>query len=263
MYHIIHQHHFEAPIGFKGNAIVCLVPSITQLLHYLGVDDEVVGITQFCVLPNEWAVLKNIIGGTKNVDVEKVKKLQPNLIIANKEENVKIQIEALATSCTVYVSDVHNLATSLQMITQIGQLVGKQAPAATLVQRITISFSQLNITNYIPTAYLIWRKPYMTVGGDTFISHIMQLGGFNNVFADEIRYPEITTEWLQLLNCKLILLSSEPYPFVQKHVDELQRQLPNTKILLVNGQFFSWYGSLLLYTANYLKSVQHMALSTV
>ena len=101
----------------------------------------------------------------------------------------------------------------------------------------------------------------MTVGGDTFISNMMQFAGFENLFADRKRYPEITLEELKASKCEVLLLSSEPYPFKKKHVDELSVQLPNSKILLVDGEMFSWYGSRLRKSPYYFEQLQRQALS--
>jgi len=233
--------------------IVSLVPSQTELLFNLGLNNEVVGITKFCVHPQEWFKTKTRIGGTKNISIERIKSLQPDLVIANKEENVKEQIEKLEQFVNVYVSDVSNLDDAKNMIIKIGALVNKETKAKLLVEEIVIKFFQLDDVNQnkIPAAYLIWRNPYMSVGRDTFIHDMMQRCGFKNIFEHHIRYPEITIKQLQQLNCKILLLSSEPYPFKQKHINELQPLLPNTKIILVDGEMFSWYGSRLLLAADY------------
>lgn len=237
--------------------IVSLVPSQTELLHYLGLEDEVVGITKFCVHPNEWFKSKNRIGGTKNVNIEVVKALQPDIIIANKEENVKEQIEALEAIVPVWVSDVNHLQDALAMIEAIGLLTATNEKAQKLIEEINNCFNQLKTPNHkLKTCYLIWRKPYMTVGGDTYINNMLQYAGFENVFANEKRYPAITIEQLGEAKCDLLFLSSEPYPFKQAHIEELQAAMPNTKILLVDGEMFSWYGSRLLEAATYFKILQ-------
>ncbi len=244
--------------------IISLVPSQTELLHYLGLENEVIGITKFCVHPNDWFRNKTRIGGTKNVNVEAVKVLQPDLIIANKEENVKAQIEALSSICPVWVSDVNNLDDALKMIEDIGFLTGTTEKVNSVSETIKKRFQQIKTSNLkLKTCYLIWREPFMTVGGDTFISNMLGYCGLENLFKNENRYPEITLQQLLLLNCELVLLSSEPYPFKQKHINEIQQALPNAKILLVDGEMFSWYGSRLLQAADYFekfKSQTHSAI---
>ena len=236
--------------------IVSLVPSQTELLHYLGLEEETAAITRFCIHPKEWFRSKQRIGGTKTINIPAIKKLQPDLIIANKEENVKEQVEELANDFNVLVTDVNSIAEALQMMQQIGQLTGKKKTANELTKKITNGFSAITLpeTN-IKAAYLIWNKPYMSIGGDTFINDVLQTCGLQNVFAHTKRYPEITIEQLKAENCQLVLLSSEPYPFKQKHIDELQQQLPDAKVILVDGEMFSWYGSRMLYMPAYLNNL--------
>jgi len=241
-----------AGLNYRPTRIVSLVPSQTELLYHLGLDAETIGITKFCVHPQSWFKTKDRIGGTKTVNIDKIHQIKPDLIIANKEENVKEQIEALAVDYPVWVTDVNNLADALQMIAEIGTLTGKSSAAIALIDNISKAFNEIPKIKYpVKTAYLIWRKPYMTVGGDTFINDMLQQCGFQNIFADKARYPEISIAELQTANCQLLLLSSEPYPFKQKHIDELSSQLPGTKIILADGEFFSWYGSRLLQSPCY------------
>jgi ABC-type Fe3+-hydroxamate transport system substrate-binding protein len=237
----------------------------------LGLESEVIAITKFCTHPNEWFNTKWRIGGTKTVNIQKIKALQPQLIIANKEENTREQVEELAEYFPVWVSDVNTLEDALHMIDAVGNVTGKEAAAEELSFQIQNRFStiglQINVTalqdnpnspatNYKPAvAYFIWKDPYMTVGGDTFISNMLEHAGFKNVFKDQKRYPVVTINDLETANCPLLFLSSEPYPFRQKHIDELQAKLPGTKIMIVDGEAFSWYGSRLLYAPAYFKEL--------
>jgi ABC-type Fe3+-hydroxamate transport system substrate-binding protein len=151
------------------------------------------------------------------------------------------------------------------MIRCVGELTGKASKASQLIAQINAAFSKLQTTplplqagNHQPqtkTAYLIWHNPYMTVGGDTFIHDMMTRCGLLNIFAGATRYPEITTGQLKENNCELLLLSSEPYPFKQQHITELQQQLPGVTILLADGEMFSWYGSRLLLAPEYFRSL--------
>jgi ABC-type Fe3+-hydroxamate transport system substrate-binding protein len=242
--------------------IISLVPSQTELLFDLGLDEEVIGITKFCVHPEHWFKTKTRVGGTKQLHLDKIKELQPDLIIANKEENVREQIEELAKDFPVWISDVNNLNDALEMINSIGEIVNKQTTAKKITDQIKRSFAQLQTTNHkLQTSYLIWKDPYMTIGNDTFIYDMLQRCGFQNIFEDQKRYPEISMEQLQTSNCQLLLLSSEPYPFKQKHIDELQPLLPDTKIILVDGEMFSWYGSRLLKAPAYFQQLQNQVLS--
>jgi ABC-type Fe3+-hydroxamate transport system substrate-binding protein len=233
--------------------IISLVPSQTELLYDLGLDDEVIGITKFCIHPEKWFRTKTRIGGTKTADIQRITSLKPDLIIANKEENVKDQIEELQKVAPVYVSDIVTLEDALQMITDVGKLTGKLEKAEEIENTIKAMFDKLSTIQptQLRTAYLIWKDPYMAAGGDTFINEMLNRCGLENIFERELRYPQIEISQLSSLNCQLLLLSSEPYPFKQKHIYELQQRLPNTKILLVDGEMFSWYGSRLLHAPDY------------
>jgi ABC-type Fe3+-hydroxamate transport system substrate-binding protein len=249
--------------------IISLVPSQTELLYDLGLDEEVVGITKFCVHPQKWFHSKTRVGGTKQIRMDTIHSLNPDLVIANKEENVKEQVEALSGHYPVWVSHVNNLEDAYDMMDQIGLLTNKVNKSKEIINGIRESFSQLPAPDSRPdsyrvrTAYLIWQKPYMTVGGDTFIHSMLQAAGFENIYADKIRYPEISIDDLAIgpeqksKGCQLLLLSSEPFPFKQKHIDELQPILPHTKIVLVDGEMFSWYGSRLLHAPAYFKKLRY------
>ena len=238
--------------------IISVVPSQTELLFDLGLNEEITGITKFCVHPADWFKTKTRIGGTKQLNIELIQQLNPDLIIADKEENVKEQIQALQKHFPVWISDVNNLEDAYEMIEQVGLIVNKQDGANDIIFQIKNNFAKL-LTNdsKLPAAYLIWQNPYMTIGGDTFISSMLDAAGFINIFQDRRRYPEVTIEELQTANCKLLLLSSEPFPFKQKHIEALQKQLPGTKIILVDGELFSWYGSRMLKAPAYFKQLQH------
>jgi ABC-type Fe3+-hydroxamate transport system substrate-binding protein len=242
---------FNAP-----RRIVSLVPSQTELLYYLGLQESTIAITRFCVHPEDWQRTKTIIGGTKNIRLDKIKALNPDLIIANKEENIKEEIDTLANDFRVWLTDVNNLNSALQMIIDIGQLTHSSTKATDLVSTIQQKFNHL-IKNdkKINTAYLIWQNPYMTIGGDTFIHDMLCQCGLQNIFDGEKRYPIITIDQLNEHHCVLLLLSSEPYPFKKQHIEALQSQLPDTRILLVDGEMFSWYGSRLLYATEYFKEL--------
>lgn len=237
--------------------IISIVPSQTELLYDLGLDKEVVGITKFCVHPESWFQTKTRVGGTKQIKTEIIHQLKPDLIFANKEENVKEQVEELEKYYPVWISDVKKLQDARTMIQELGKITGKEIKANILINKIDDAFSRLEISKHKPkTAYLIWRNPYMTIGSDTFIHAMLEAAGFENIFENKLRYPEITLEELSVANCQLLLLSSEPFPFKQKHIEEIQPQLPNTKIILVDGEMFSWYGSRLLKAPYYFQNLQ-------
>ncbi|SFE91891.1 ABC-type Fe3+-hydroxamate transport system, substrate-binding protein [Chitinophaga sp. CF118] len=242
-------------IPFPPRRIVSLVPSQTELLSYLGLTTEVVGITKFCVHPDEWFREKTRIGGTKKLHLDQIRALAPDLIIANKEENDPQQVKVLMEEFPVWVSDIHTLADAQEMISSIGVITGTSEVALQLNKQISEEFSTLTGPGQLKTAYFIWKDPWMVAGGDTFIHEMMKLSGLENVFAGLSRYPEVTLAELQATDCQLILLSSEPYPFKEKHIAELQELLPASKILLVDGEMYSWYGSRLLYAPAYFRSL--------
>ncbi len=235
--------------------IISLVPSQTELLHYLHLEDRVVGITKFCEFPEEWFRNKTRIGGTKQFHFDRISALKPDLLIGNKEENEQGQIEELALSYPVWMSDIKTLEDALEMIQSLGDLTGRSSEAQTLVQEIKISFDTLATKTSsqapISAAYLIWKDPYMAAATDTFIDHLMTLAGFSNAFAQQSRYPVIALNELQEQKPDCILLSSEPYPFKEKHLAELQKLCPQSVIKLVDGTLFSWYGNRLLHSALY------------
>jgi ABC-type Fe3+-hydroxamate transport system substrate-binding protein len=236
--------------------IISLVPSQTELLYTLGLDEQVIGITKFCVHPNVWFREKTRIGGTKTVKMDVIQQLQPDLIIANKEENVKEQVEELARHYPVWTSDINDLPDAFNMMEQIGIITSRYDKAMDLIRDIKTAFATLPVHQHtIPTAYLIWRNPYMTIGGDTFIHHMLARCGLQNVFGHTTRYPAITVEALQASGCRLLLLSSEPYPFKQQHISALQSFLPDTQIRLADGELFSWYGSRLLHAPAYFNAL--------
>jgi ABC-type Fe3+-hydroxamate transport system substrate-binding protein len=233
-------------LGRVPRRIVSLVPSQTELLFDLGLNEEVVGLTKFCVHPQQWLHTKTKVGGTKQLDIEKIRSLKPDLIIANKEENVKEQIEQLATEFPLWISDIATLEHAYEMIIQVAAMTGKERPALQLLSRIKSRFKDLPVISSkftLKTCYLIWQSPYMAAGGGTFIDAMLHIAGFDNVFKHRARYPEVTVKEIETAGCQLLLLSSEPFPFRQKHKDEIQKELPGIRIELVDGEMFSWYGS--------------------
>jgi ABC-type Fe3+-hydroxamate transport system substrate-binding protein len=249
----------EVNIPKAPSRIVSVVPSQTELLFDLGLDEKIIGITKFCVHPEEPVKSKIKVGGTKNLNLEKIRSLKPDLIIANKEENKQGEVEELMKDFPVWISNVKTLEDALDMIQSVGKLTGKPNEAQNLVEVISKKFSILNsqFSIPLPAAYLIWHKPMMTVGSDTFISDLMVRAGFKNVFGDKKRYPEITESQLANAAPQFILLSSEPFPFKQKHILYYHGICPNAKILLADGQMFSWYGSRLRYSPKYFEELFH------
>jgi ABC-type Fe3+-hydroxamate transport system substrate-binding protein len=234
-----------------------LVPSQTELLYDLGLDKETIGITRFCIHPEIWYRTKTRIGGTKDLHLDKIKGMQPDLVIANKEENTREQVEEIRKYCPVWTSDISRLTDAMEMIRAIGRLTGKTDSANKLASDIEAELAALT-GEFTPltAAYLIWKDPYMTAGGDTFINEMMNICGLKNAFGHKLRYPEVTVEEIRKISPNVVLLSSEPYPFREKHIEELQRLLQGVKVCLADGEMFSWYGSRLLNAANYFRTLR-------
>lgn len=233
--------------------IISLVPSQTELLVDLGLEDRLVGVTKFCIHPTYIKKEKAIIGGTKNYRFDVIQSLNPDLIIGNKEENEKEGIEKLMEDYPVWMSDIFNLEDSLSMIRELGSLLDVKDKAESIASRIAKDFE-----NPIPfkgtTVYLIWDNPIMTAGQGTFINVMLKLSGFDNLSQTD-RYPQMEMEDIKELNPEYLLLSSEPFPFKEKHVEFFKSHFPNTQILLVDGEMFSWYGSRLLKSRKYFESL--------
>jgi len=242
-------------INFPPKRIVSIVPSQTELLFDLGLSEEIVGITKFCIHPNEQFKQKTKVGGTKTLDFQKIAALQPDLIIGNKEENTRNEIEQLMQQYPVWMSDINDLSNSLNMISMLAELTDKIEAGKQLTDNIQQAFNKLVPSHDSTVAYFIWKNPYMVAGSDTFIHHILEKAGFRNVFKDLKRYPEITSIQLAEAAPDLIFLSSEPYPFKEKHIEEFTTISPKSIVKVVDGELFSWYGSRIQYTPEYLRKL--------
>lgn len=227
--------------------IVSLVPSQTELLFDLGLETQMVGRTKFCILPKGKVEDIQRIGGTKNVQIDSIRALDPDLIIANKEENTKETIEALRLEFPVWTSDVFDIDSSLNMIAQVGEMTDTLTQAQDFNLQIRKRLNSSKKFEGQRVIYLIWKDPWMTVGGDTFISAVLKESGLQNVFENEKRYPITSLEEIAQLSPDLLLLSSEPYPFKGEDRDDLGTKLLGTHVSNVAGEIFSWYGSRLLH----------------
>ncbi len=236
--------------------IISLVPSITELLVDVGLREQIVGRTKFCIHPKDVLKAIPVVGGTKTLHLDRIDQLQSDLIIANKEENQKEQVETLAKNYPVWISDVPNFDRALDMIAGLGKVLRKEARCAQIIQQSKSLLSTLSKGPSRKAAYLIWKNPYMTIGKDTYIHDLLRLTGFENAFGDQIRYPIVTIEEMKAAQIDTILLSSEPFPFKEKHITELATHFPNIPILLVDGEAFSWYGTRFIKTIGYLRKFQ-------
>ena len=226
--------------------IISLVPSLTELLFYWGLDSNIIGRTRFCVHPKSKVNYVPIMGGTKNPRLNKIAAAHPDIIIANKEENRKEDIKILEKKFNVFLTDIKTIKDALSTLSQLGNELGVTGKAGLLVRQITDVLNNRPQKAPIRTAYLIWKNPWMSVGSDTYIHDVMTHWGLTNVFEDEQRYPSFDLERLKERKPELILLSSEPYPFKKKHIAPVIKQCPDSRIELINGEWFSWYGSRML-----------------
>ncbi len=248
----------------KGGKIISLVPSQTELLFDLGLADQIIGVTRFCVHPFA-AKKKPIIGGTKKVDFDKIVALKPNLILGNKEENEREFMELLARKQHVVMSDIFTLEHALKMIAEVGTLTHTTEKAQKIIAEITSEFDNLkqkleqnktaNTGKTKKCLYLIWRKPYMAAAKNTFIDDMLQKIGFENALHDQTRYPQLSTAQIAEYKPDCIFLSNEPFPFKKQHIVELQKICPEAEIKLVDGEFFSWYGSRLRKAPAYFETL--------
>ncbi len=245
-------------IPFPPKRIISLVPSQTEFLFDLGLENAIVGITKFCIHPAQKGkdILK--IGGTKNFHTEKIKSLHPDLIIGNKEENDLERILELQKHFPVWMSDIETLEDAYAMMKEVSRITDRTENGDALLKKIQDGFQKYQPVQHTKrVAYLIWQDPMMAVAGNTFIDHMLYQLGVENVFKNQTRYPETTSEQLSELQPEYIFLSSEPYPFRQKHVDEFEAKFPNTKVIIVDGEMFSWYGSRLQFVPAYFSNLQN------
>lgn len=257
MYMIFYKENIKS-LDIKPERIISLVPSITETLFYLGLGDKIVGITKWCKYPEPEVKKITKIGGVIGIDIEKIKKLEPDLIFAVKEENDKDEIEEVSKFTNVYIGEVYNLEDAYQQIYDIGKLTGIYNKAEDLVKNIKNDFASISNFNNLKCAYLVWNKPLMLVGGNTFINSIMQSCGLKNVFDTRISYPEVTIAEIKKEDPDIIFLCSEPFEFKEKHKNDFEQNFPGKKILLVDGEIFTWYGSHLLKTKDYCKEIKKM-----
>jgi ABC-type Fe3+-hydroxamate transport system substrate-binding protein len=236
--------------------IISLVPSLTELLYYLGLGKYVVGITRFCVLPETKITKPKIIGGTKNPKIDSIRLLNPDFIIASKEENRYSDIHEMQEGTAVWVTDIATIEDNIEVINSLMTQFDIQSDYKSIVQNFTGLYTQGAILRNKRVLYLIWKEPYMTVGGDTFIHEMIHHAGFENVTSSLERYPVLSKEEIISLCPDYIFLSTEPYPFKQSHLQEFATIFPDSKIILVDGQMFSWYGIRPLFAMEYFATIE-------
>ncbi|WP_445737456.1 ABC transporter substrate-binding protein [Mariniflexile sp.] len=254
------QLHRKLHFKTSPKRIVSLVPSQTELLCDLGLKNHIVGVTKFCIHPKDIKKHADVVGGTKQIQFDKMAALQPDIILCNKEENTIEIVDVCQTLCNVHVSDVITILDSIDMIKQYGAIFNKEEKALGIAD--TIINEQRDFELFMKplkpkrTAYFIWKSPWMVAANHTFINNMMRLNKFENVYEGQSRYPEIQLSSLQPnMAVDLVILSSEPYPFKTMHFKEVQAYFPNAQIVLGDGEYFSWHGSRLAKAFKYFKNL--------
>jgi ABC-type Fe3+-hydroxamate transport system substrate-binding protein len=233
--------------------IVSLIPSTTEILCRLGLADAIVGVSAYCVEPREVMRGKPKVGGEKNPDLAAIRALAPDLIIANIEENLRPDVEALrASGLTVWVTYPRTVPDTLAMIRALGEVTATAAPAAAMVAEIEPLYARARAESAarpgVRVFYPIWRGPWMTINRDTYVHEVLTLCGGANVFADRPgRYPTVTLEEMAAQRPEVILLPDEPFRFRRAHLADFApyRDVPavrDGRIHLVDGRLCAWHG---------------------
>lgn len=241
--------------------IVSLVPSITELLFDLGLAGRIAGRTKFCILPEQEVKSIQIVGGTKQINIDIINTLQPDLIIGSKEENTKDDIELLEEFYPVWMSDVEKWEDMIDLIEKIGSLTGQVSQSRLLIDQYEQLYGEwweFFAARQLNVAYLIWRNPFMAAGSGTYIHNFLKFLGFKNAFGHLQRYPEIKGSNELTGKVNHVFLSSEPFPFTEKYFSEVQTLFPGASVIIVDGMFFSWYGSRLLHMKKYIYELNNL-----
>ena len=236
--------------------VVSLCPSLTELVFDLGRGDTLVGRTKFCVHPADRVGAVETVGGTKNPKLDRIVALRPDLVLLNEEENRREDADALAAAgVPLQVSFPRDAPGTAAMVRDIGVALGAAAAADRIADEIEARTARVRaeaaaraVRGVPPVrwAYLIWRRPWMAAGGDTFVTALLDQAGGANVFGSApARYPEVTADALRAADPDVVFLSSEPFPFAERHVDELVEEtgLPHERFCFADGELLSWHGS--------------------
>jgi ABC-type Fe3+-hydroxamate transport system substrate-binding protein len=245
----------EHPVAGSDARIVSLVPSVTELLCDLGLTSQLVGRTGFCIHPRE--VVRDIpkVGGTKDVDVERLRELAPSHLVVNIDENQKETVEELARFVPSVIV-THPLAPEDNpgLYRLLGGVFDRSAEAERLCDAFATAYVDLEGKAHLPETvlYLIWRNPWMTVSRDTYISRTLALVGWETFPASAAdRYPEVDLAAVSG-EVERVLLSSEPFRFREKHLAEVEALAPAARVSLIDGEMTSWYGSRAIEGLRYL-----------
>ena len=233
--------------------IVCLVPSITETLFALGAGDRIIGITDYCIHPEAEVRSKPKIGGTKNFFVNKILALEPDLVVANAEENRRHQVDKLEEAgLNVFVTFPKTVGGCLNMIANMAALTGTERAAQPILASIEKARTDALSSTTDPRPRVlcpIWKDPYMTINRDTFVDDVIRTSGGQNIFDDEAdRYPQFTLEEAARRRPDVVILPTEPYHFTEADKaafaamgDEVPA-VRNRRFHIVEGELLSWYG---------------------
>ena len=227
--------------------IVSLCPSTTETLVDFGLADQLVGITRFCIHPAD--VVRGIrkVGGTKDPNLDRIRALRPDLVLLNEEENRKADYERLRCDLRVDATLVRRVQDVPEQLRYLGRLTGAEVRARARAQQVEeartrLAEARVGVEGF-RYAYLIWRRPYMAVGGDTYVSDLFAEAGGKNVFENaQDRYPEIDVVALRAARPDVVFLSDEPFPFKARHAAELRDEAPELRIELIGGDDCCWHG---------------------
>jgi len=251
-----HQH-----VSALDARIVSLVPSITELLCELGLGGQLVGRTGFCIHPR--AVVEQIpkIGGTKDVNIEKIRKLAPTHLVVNIDENEKPTVEQLAEFVpNIVVTHPVKPRDNLDLARLMGGIFGKEREAESWCAAFEAEYAALNAlpkTAKRTVLYCIWQDPWMSISQDTYIAAMLAELDWDVPMLGEARYPAFSWSDALVSGLDAVLLSTEPYRFTEAHADALEKQL-GIPVFLVDGEMMSWYGSRALAGLRYLREVKEM-----
>jgi ABC-type Fe3+-hydroxamate transport system substrate-binding protein len=238
--------------------IVCLVPSITELLCDLGLAARIIGRTGFCVHPEHLVRVIPKVGGTKDVNLARVRRLAPSHLIVNIDENEKPTVQALAAAVPhIVVTHPQHPRDNLELYRLMGSIFCVEPRAAMLCAQFEEAYERLEQLPWQSrrVLYLIWKDPWMTVAPGTYIANMLALVDWQHLsFADTRRYPEIDLD-KAAQQAELILLSSEPYRFDETHRAALAKRFPEQHVQLVDGEMLSWYGSRAIAGLDYLSQL--------
>lgn len=247
-------------VGDRTPRIVSLVPSITELVCDLGLSAFLVGRTGFCIHPHE--IVRHVpkVGGTKDVNIEKIRRLAPTHLIVNVDENEKPCVEQLAQFVPhVIVTHPQTPEDNLALFDLLGTIFNASDAARRLSSQFHTAQAELcaALPKPLPTQrvlYCIWKDPWMTVSSETYIASMLAQVGWQVMHHNTVRYPVFDWSDAFVQSVDLVLLSSEPYRFTRLHADALQQQC-GKPVLLVDGEMISWYGSRAIDGLRYLKNL--------